>query len=158
MSLSQIVFYSRNLLTLHGGTMRELVRDILASCNRYDRASGFTGALVFNETFFLQAMEGDPVALSDQLWTLAADSRHSGMVLIAARAIEQRDFRGWTVGYAGHTEPLETLYLRYGAKPRLDPTQMSVAGAVALLRAFTEVEGNHCVQRSGPAAAGAAKV
>ena len=35
---------------------------------------------------------------------------------------------------------------------------LALAGAVALLRAFTEVEGNHCVQRSGPAAAGTAKV
>jgi len=157
MPLSQIVFYSHNLLTLHGGTLRDMVRDILASCNRYDRASGFTGALVFNEKFFLQAMEGDAVTLSDQLWTLAADSRHSGMVLIAARAIEQRDFRGWTVGYAGHSDPLDTLYLRYGPKPKLDPTQMSLAGAVGLLRAFAEVDGNHFVQRSGAAAPAAAK-
>ncbi|MHC2087717.1 BLUF domain-containing protein [Methylobacterium sp. CM6244] len=57
--MSQFVFYSRNLVKLTGGSMRDMVRDILASCNRYDHASGMTGALVFNEDFFLQAMEGE---------------------------------------------------------------------------------------------------
>lgn len=153
MPLSQIVFYSHNLLTLQdGGAMRDMVRDILASCSRYDRASGFTGALIFNEKFFLQAMEGERGALSDQLWTVAADSRHNGMVLISARTIERRDFRGWTVGYGGHSEILDALYLEYGAKAVLDPTGMSLSGVIGLLRALTEVEGQHFVQRSRPTA------
>ncbi|MDB5647277.1 BLUF domain-containing protein [Methylobacterium sp.] len=148
MSVSQIVFYSHNLLTLQGDAMREMVRDILASCSRYDRASGFTGALIFNEKFFLQGMEGETAALSEQLWTLAADSRHNAMVLVSARVVERREFRGWTVGYAGRSEALDELYLQFGPKAKLDPTTMSISGAVGLLQAFTQMEGNHFIQRS----------
>lgn len=43
MPLFRIVFYSRNHVKLVGGTMREMVRDILAACNRYDRSFGLTG-------------------------------------------------------------------------------------------------------------------
>ncbi|WP_311274995.1 BLUF domain-containing protein [Methylobacterium sp. WCS2018Hpa-22] len=125
MPLSQFVFYSRNLVKLTGGSMRDMVRDILASCNRYDHASGMTGALVFNEDFFLQAMEGETSTISEQLWALAADSRHSGMVLVSAVPLQQRALRGWMVGYAGRSEALNALYLQYGPTAKFDPTEMS---------------------------------
>lgn len=150
MPLSQIVFYSRNLVKLTGGSMRDMVRDILASCNRYDHASGITGALVFNEDFFLQAMEGETATISEQLWNLAADSRHSGMVLVSAVPVQQRALRGWMVGYAGRSEALNALYLQYGPTAKFDPTEMSVGGIIALLRSFTDLDANHFVQRSGP--------
>ncbi|MCC0806686.1 BLUF domain-containing protein [Methylobacterium sp. W2] len=149
MPLSQIVFYSRNLVKLTGGSMRDMVRDILASCSRYDRASGMTGALVFNEDFFLQAMEGESSTISEQLWNLAADSRHSGMVLVSAAPVQQRSLGGWTVGYAGRSEVLNALYLQYGPTAKFDPTEMSAAAIIALLRAFTELDASHFVQRSG---------
>lgn len=149
MPLSQIVFFSRNKVKLGGGSMREMVRDILAACNRYDRVSGLTGALVFNEDFFLQAMEGERTAISDQLWGLAADNRHSGMVMVSCRTIERRDFEGWMVGYAGHSEALDAIYMHYGTSAKLDPTDMSVHGVIDLLRAFAHLDGSHFVQRAG---------
>lgn len=155
MVLSQILFYSQNHVALSGGSMRDMVRDILASCSRYDRRTGITGALVFNESFFLQAMEGERSAISDQLWSLAADNRHSGMVLLSARAIDRRDFEGWIVGFAGHTPALDALYMHYGCEAKLDPTRMTPQGAIDLLRSVSHLDGTHYVQKSGPAAAAA---
>jgi hypothetical protein len=149
MPLSQIVFFSRNRVKLTGGSMREMVRDILAACHNYDRVSGLTGALVFNEEFFLQAMEGERSAISEQLWRLSADQRLSGMVLVSCRTIERRDFEGWMVGYAGHSEPLDAIYMHYGTAAKLDPTDMSVQGMIDLLRAFAHLDGGHFVQKAG---------
>ncbi|WP_238272586.1 BLUF domain-containing protein [Methylobacterium cerastii] len=149
MPLSQIVFFSRNQIRLAGGSMREMVKDILTACNRYDRVSGLTGALVFNDHFFLQAMEGERAAISEQLWKLAADNRHSGMVLMSSRPIEQRDFEGWMVGFAGHSDALDAIYMDYGATPKLDPSAMPVQSAIKLLRAFAHLDGGHFVQKSG---------
>jgi hypothetical protein len=129
--------------------MRDMVRDILAACNRYDRGSGLTGALVFNEHFFLQAMEGEASRISEQLWKLAADNRHNSMILLSARPVHERDFRGWMVGYAGHSEALDALYLRYGPTAKLDPSEMQIPGIVGLLRAFADLDGSHFVQHSG---------
>lgn len=155
MSLSQILFYSQNQVALSGGSMRDMVRDILASCSRYDVRTGITGALLFNETFFLQAMEGERAAISDQLWSLAADNRHSGMVLLSARAIDRRDFEGWIVGFAGHTPALDALYMLYGCEAKLDPSQMTIQGAIDLLRSVSHLDGTHFVQKSGSATVGA---
>lgn len=153
MPLHQIVFYSRNQVKLSGASMREMVRDLLAACNKYDRVSGLTGALVFNENFFLQAMEGERAVISDQLWSLATDSRHNGLVLVSARNIERRDFEGWMVGFAGHSDALDAIYMHYGTAPKLDPTDMSVQGAIDLLRSFAHLDGSHFVQRSGAGSA-----
>lgn len=154
MPLFQVVFYSRNQIKMTGGSMRDMVRDILAACNRYDRGSGQTGALVFNEHFFFQAMEGERAMISDQLWSLAADNRHSGMVLLSARTVERRAFEGWMVGFAGHSDALDALYMQYGTAPRLDPTDMSVQGAIDMMRAFAVLDASHFVQKSGTGSLG----
>ncbi|KQP61269.1 hypothetical protein ASG40_00780 [Methylobacterium sp. Leaf399] len=155
MCLAQIVFYSHNRVAMTGGSMRDMVRDILASCSRYDHTTGITGTLIFNEAYFLQAMEGDRAAISEQLWRLAEDDRQSGMVLLFAGAIDRRDFEGWTVGFAGHTPALDALYLLHGTQAKLDPPPMTARGAVGLLRAVSHLDGTHYVQKSTPLAGAA---
>lgn len=136
MSLHRVVFYSRNETTFSAGSMRDFVRGVLDSCSRHDQQSGLTGALLFNEHFFVQVMEGDHVALSEKLWALAKDDRHSLIVLVSAGEIATRSFLTWSVGYAGRSPELDRIYLRYGPVAKFEPAGMSAAGIVAMVEDF----------------------
>lgn len=136
MSLHRIVFYSRNETTFNAGSMRDFVRGVLESCSRHDHLSGLTGALLFNEHFFVQVMEGDPASLSEKLWTLAKDDRHSLMVLLQAGEITKRSFVTWSVGYAGRSPALDRIYLAHGPTAKLDPMNMSASGVTDLIEEF----------------------
>lgn len=148
MSPHRIVFYSRNETKFTGSTMKEFVRGVLDSCARHDRSSGLTGALLFNESFFVQVMEGDATALSAKMWSLAEDKRHSLMVIMAAGCVPKRSFLTWSVGYAGRSEALDRLYLRYGTSPSLDPTTMTAEGVMALMEEFMAAHAGQFVKHA----------
>jgi Sensors of blue-light using FAD len=149
MSLARIVFYTRNMTKDAGGSHADVVKGILSSCSKHDNASGITGALLFDRRYFLQTMEGDRTLLTNQLKNIAIDERQSGLTLMSFSAIEKREFLGWTVGYAGHEETIDRLYLSYGLHPEFDPTRMSEHSAVRMLHDFCSLESKY-VQRSIP--------
>ncbi|MFC7053516.1 BLUF domain-containing protein [Hansschlegelia quercus] len=152
MPLHRIVFYSSNETKLTSSSMRDFVRDVLDNCARLEAISGLTGALLFNERFFLQVMEGDKVAISEQMWKISQDERHSLMVILAAGAIPRRAFLTWTVGYAGRSPELDKLYLSYGPAPKFDPTRMTAASAVDLVQDFIKAEHGQMVKHAEPMA------
>ena len=149
MSLSRIVFYTRNLSKEQDGSHADVIKGILQSCRQHDNASGITGALIFDRRYILQAMEGDRTLLSSRIRNLSADERHGGLTLMSFGSIDVREFTGWTVGYAGHEETTDRLYMLYGSLPEFDPTRMSEVSALHLLREFSCLESKF-VQRSAP--------
>lgn len=120
--------------------MRAFVRGVLESCSKHDREGGLTGALLFNEKYFVQVMEGAPTTLSAKLWELATDKRHSTMVIMGAGAVCRRAFLSWSVGYAGRSTELDGLYMRYSPRPVLDPTVMTADSALGLMEDFMRAE------------------
>jgi hypothetical protein len=150
MPLHRIVFYSSNETSFSSSSMRDFVRNVLESCSRHEALAGLTGALLFNEHFFLQVMEGDKVAISQRMWRLAQDERHSLMVILAAGAIPRRAFLTWSVGYAGRSDELDKLYLRYGPAPKFDPTHMIATSAVDMVEEFVRADHGQFVKHAEP--------
>jgi hypothetical protein len=141
MYLHRIVFYSKNNIVSAGVSMKELTKDILDSCARYDRHSTLTGALLFNEEYFVQVMEGHRDQISEKMWSLAEDRRHSSMVILGSGRVDRRKFLTWSVGFAGHSEEIDALYLQFCASRTLDPTTMAAECVVNLMSEF--VHGDH---------------
>lgn len=140
MYLFRLSFYSDNNM---GGGERPVsgeIKAILAACNRYTLASGITGALVFNERYFVQVMEGERSLLSRTLWSVASDPRQKNMVLLSAAPVNERLFLGWSVGYAGHSEYADALYLRHAIIGALDPTRMTAESVENLVAEFVAGE------------------
>ncbi|TPQ46052.1 hypothetical protein C2U72_26080 [Prosthecomicrobium hirschii] len=146
MYLARVNFYTRCSLK---GTAANWVKEILLSCTTYDNASGLSGALLFNERYFLQSMEGERSLLTNQIIKIAEDQRQSGLTVVSFTPIASRIYPGWTVAYAGHNDAMDSLYFRHSVIGELDPIRMTREMIEGLMGELCGMEGAN-IQRSSP--------
>lgn len=79
------------------GLQRGDLENILDVATARNSREGITGLLVFNGTFFMQIIEGEPEPIDRLLADLRRDVRHSGLVVFDQRGIGQRFFPDWTM-------------------------------------------------------------
>jgi hypothetical protein len=94
------VYCSRNQIR---GTPEEIIREIrniLASARRNNPAASVTGALLFNEGLFAQALEGPVDSVSRIFETIQCDRRHSDVTVLQNGPAEHRDFPQWSMAFA----------------------------------------------------------
>ena len=82
----------------------ELV-EILEVSRRKNAERDITGLLLYRGGNFLQVLEGPASAVDALYQTIANDPRHKGIILIARKAITERDFPNWEMGFTN----LDTL-------------------------------------------------
>jgi hypothetical protein len=77
---------------------------ILAVSRSNNSARGLTGMLLFHDGCFFQVLEGDADTIERTFATISRDTRHSGVIILESRAIDERGFPQWSMGYVGaHT-------------------------------------------------------
>lgn len=133
MHLVRLVYVSRNRISDLQLPLAQEIRAIEAACDRNNPAASLTGALAMNERLFASVLEGDRVQVSRCLGRIARDPRHGEMLVLQFGAITIRRFDDWAVAYAGQSDQMERLYLRYGVTAGFDPLRMSVDSLVGLL-------------------------
>jgi hypothetical protein len=72
---------------------------LLATSRMNNEARGLTGQLLFRDGQFMQALEGPASAVRAVFRTIAADPRHTGVWTLDERAIPDRRFGSWAMGY-----------------------------------------------------------
>lgn len=144
MYLARVNFYTRCAIR---GVTPAWVKEILLSCTTYDSASGISGALLFNERYFLQSMEGERSLLSNQIVKIAEDERQSGLTIVAFKAISVRMYTGWTVAFAARNTQMDLLYFRYNVIGELDPVRMTSDMFDGLFSELCQIDGSY-IQRS----------
>ncbi|MBH0238304.1 BLUF domain-containing protein [Methylobrevis albus] len=141
MHLVRLVYVSRNrILDLELPFAHE-IRAIQAACDRSNPAASLTGALAFSERLFAGVLEGDRIHVSSTLRRIVCDHRHADVTLLQFGAVGQRRFADWALAYAGQSEEMERLYLRYGITAGFDPSRMTVDSLVSLLAQMVRMEG-----------------
>ena len=60
-------------------------------------ANGITGMLAYNGSHFMQLLEGDAMAVDETLGRIAADPRHSGLVVIRRDSRQARECPDWSM-------------------------------------------------------------
>jgi hypothetical protein len=113
------------------------IRDIVSTSRRLNEENGITGLLLFNGTFFLQIIEGEPAAVDELVERIRADERHSGMLVFDQRGIDRRFFPEWRMEYrriAGSYHEIENIVQ---AIPEILPeyVRLHIHGMVQLLQA-----------------------
>lgn len=58
-----------------------------------------TGMLLYRDGFFMQALEGELKDIEALYDTISKDVRHSGLLLVYKKPIQQRGFPDWTMGF-----------------------------------------------------------
>lgn len=140
MYLFRMVYYSRVAIGQDQDEISGNLKSILASSARNNRAAGVSGALLFNRTYFAQVLEGDRKAITTTFCRIAADPRHSDLVILKAEPINQRVFELWSMGHVGHTDISESLFLRYGTTPELNPAKMSAESLTTFIRELVDMD------------------
>lgn len=72
---------------------------ILETSRRNNAVSGLTGMLLFADESFIQALEGDRIALDDTYGRILSDHRHTGVQELFRGSTEDRQFPEWSMGY-----------------------------------------------------------
>lgn len=74
------------------------IQKILESARINNANNSITGVLLYNETDFLQLIEGEYEDITNLYSKIKPDYRHTNCLLINFSAIDERSFAGWNMG------------------------------------------------------------
>ena len=100
MPLSRLIYISENQLDRTNGSVLKELSAILSASNRNNRRAGLTGALVFDDMWFLQILEGERRNVWETFNRISEDERHSRVLLVEKRDVSERVFGNWWMGLA----------------------------------------------------------
>ncbi|WP_291008163.1 BLUF domain-containing protein [Hydrogenophaga sp.] len=111
----------------------QVIESILDSSRSHNLGNGITGVLCYGGGVFLQAIEGGRTAVNALYNHIAADERHTDVVLLHYEEIAERRFGGWTMGQVNLSKLNTSIVLKYSEKPEFDPYSVSGRVSLALL-------------------------
>jgi hypothetical protein len=83
--------------------------DLLLRSRSANAARGITGALFYQDRFFLQCIEGPTVAVSQLVERIALDRRHAAFTVLSDQPmVPARLFSTWAMGFF-HMEAVESI-------------------------------------------------
>ena len=119
---------------------------ILKKSKANNPKAGVTGVLCFSEGVFMQVLEGGRNAVNKLYNRIAADARHSEVVLLSYEEISERRFGGWSMGQVNMSRLNPALLLKYSECAKLDPYVVSGKISMAL---FDELVATAAVMGQG---------
>jgi hypothetical protein len=123
--LTRLIYHSENHLGPFNGKMIGQQNAIMDVANRKNETSEITGALLFNDVWFVQVLEGERENVSATLRRIMGDERHDNVTVVDARPITSRAFANWWMGMAALRGDVRSLLLRHGVEGRFDPRTLN---------------------------------
>ena len=131
--LCRLLYYSRSAETLTPSMVSNTIMPIMETALQNNPQLGITGALLFSEKFFLQAIEGDPGRVSELFLRIAQDPRHTAVTIADCRAIRSRAFDNWGMTFLSIAKlPAETA-ARFGLEKGFDPGSMDARNLIRFM-------------------------
>ena len=103
------------------------VARILEQAQRNNERNGITGALVINDNYFLQVIEGARPVINNLLKKLIEDKRHYSLQIIECCEIEERRWNKWSMKYLTANDQNKEYVLKYSASNEFNPYLMSTS-------------------------------
>ena len=130
------IYISENLVDMRKCAMLPTLSSILSASNRNNRPLGLTGALVFDEQWFLQILEGERAAVWTTFERIRDDERHGNLTIAELVEISERSFANWWMGGAVRNAKAEAVFTRFLKQGRFDPSKMSAAEMLSMVTAL----------------------
>jgi hypothetical protein len=89
--ISQLVYISNR----DASCSNDEIERILESCKKNNPSLDITGVLLYNDSKFIQLVEGDLKTLLSLYDKIKLDSRHNNPVLISCRPVKEKTFPSW---------------------------------------------------------------
>ena len=131
MHLSEITYFSQ---VAENVDYKE-VESIGKRAQERNQERDITGALLFDNRFFLQRLEGDRTVISETYSRITRDSRHHSLVVVSAGPIEVRLFPEWAMKYVRLSRGLGTPLFRHQPSQEFCPQNLTSTQALGVLRA-----------------------
>ncbi len=138
MALARLVYTSENMLDKTRGSIVRELSAILSAANRNNKPRGITGALVFDDMWFLQLLEGDAKVVLERFARLQDDDRHTRVTLREFVEIDERIFANWWMGLAARTPQTEHLFQPYCRNGLLQVNDMRASEIVQLMKDLSQ--------------------
>ncbi|MDR3462790.1 MAG: BLUF domain-containing protein [Beijerinckiaceae bacterium] len=139
MFVIRLTYYSRNQIDHSAGSAIRELGAILEASSKNNNAAGLTGALVFDERWFLQTLEGRRTAVWNTFKRIEADERHSNVMVVDARNIRERIFENWWLALVkpdGSDREILATFLRNG---HLKPDEMTSEQILELMAHLSKI-------------------
>jgi len=93
--LKHIVYVSFSSKALNNAELKALLKVI----RQKNKANGISGLLLYNNSTFIQVIEGLEDTLHQVFEKIKKDTRHTNVVILLEEAIQSRTFPGWYMGF-----------------------------------------------------------
>ena len=112
-------------------SQEELLK-ILSQSKAHNPESSITGVLCSSGPIFLQVLEGGRMQVNALYNHIAADPRHTDVVILSYEEISERKFSCWSMGLVNLDRINPSLLLKYSESATLDPYCVSGHASLAL--------------------------
>ena len=127
--LFQLMYYSKVSESVKVTMVAPMLREA-AERNAKDGISGF---ICFSPKYFLQVLEGGRDDVNATYRRICNDTRHHSSVLLGARAVDQRLFARFGMGYMSNISDKRNVYFKFCGGTIFDPSRLTTDGALAML-------------------------
>jgi hypothetical protein len=122
MSLTRLIYFSE-----YDSSKSLDLEELLSVSRRNNREVNVTGFLFFDGYYFVQALEGRRVDVSNTYHRIVTDDRHKNLILITSTEIRSRLFAGWAMGlHEGLNMETREALLSVFSLGALDPSNITV--------------------------------
>ena len=122
MPLVRLTYFSENQIDPTAGSVLRVLGEILNVSNKNNQRSEVTGALVFDDQWFVQVLEGERFAVWATFDRILEDSRHADVVIAEVVEIKTRIFANWWMDW------LLDLSKRNTCSPPFSTKDVSIPG------------------------------
>ena len=109
-----------SISTLPDASAHMEIDKIVRGAVDYNARHGITGALIFADGHFAQALEGEEASVDLLMRAIFRDDRHRSVTVVRREQIAKRRFEPWSMAYAGVatyiSRPIESLFQATGAE------------------------------------------
>ncbi len=131
----RVLYQSESLITGTETDVRSQVTAIVAAAQRRNEHDGLTGALLFVDGLFIQALEGEASKLEAAFERICRDLRHRRIVLHEFSEAPERAFAGWAMVEVPGTGNADGLFTSAtGDLPRAGRNTTLARAALILMR------------------------
>jgi len=129
--MKRLIYYSENKIGLAGRAM-QIARLQAVAVDR-NRKVQVTGALVYDDLWFIQALEGEASAVKSIYDRILSDKRHANPKILALANASSRLFGDWSMGFAERNASTEPLFGVHWFNKGMNPETMTERGILTLM-------------------------
>jgi hypothetical protein len=138
MKLIRLTYFSRNRLDQWYGSRDCGIAEILAISVANNLRDCITGALICDDRWFVQALEGAENKVSATFERILRDQRHRDVSLVTMQAVAERRYPNFAMVCLFRDEDNGDLFRHYGEDECFDPREMRADRLSDLIEAVAD--------------------